>query len=121
MGDSGVQLDRESERTVQAALGLGGWLAELALARGVSVPKLLLLLPRRPRLRRRQGRRRWPASASAFRETSSRGAIMDPNENRIARFFRLMKDWGASDMHLSVGRPPMFRITTASPGLIPRT
>jgi twitching motility protein PilT len=35
---------------------------------------------------------------------------MDPNENRIARFFRLMKDWGASDMHLSVGRPPMFRI-----------
>jgi twitching motility protein PilT len=36
---------------------------------------------------------------------------MDPNENRIARFFRLMKDWGASDMHLSVGRPPMFRIS----------
>jgi len=35
---------------------------------------------------------------------------MDPNENRIARFFRMMKDWGASDMHLSVGRPPMFRI-----------
>jgi twitching motility protein PilT len=31
-------------------------------------------------------------------------------DNRIARFFRLMKDWGASDMHLSVGRPPMFRI-----------
>jgi twitching motility protein PilT len=35
----------------------------------------------------------------------------DPNENRIARFFRMMKDWGASDMHLSVGRPPMFRIS----------
>jgi twitching motility protein PilT len=30
--------------------------------------------------------------------------------NRIARFLQLMKDWGASDMHLSVGRPPMFRI-----------
>jgi twitching motility protein PilT len=35
---------------------------------------------------------------------------MESNENRIARFFRLMNDWGASDMHLSVGRPPMFRI-----------
>jgi twitching motility protein PilT len=30
--------------------------------------------------------------------------------DRIARFLSLMKDWGASDMHLSVGRPPMFRI-----------
>lgn len=35
---------------------------------------------------------------------------MHSNENRIARFLRLMTDWGASDMHLSVGRPPMFRI-----------
>jgi twitching motility protein PilT len=32
------------------------------------------------------------------------------NDNRIARFFRMMKEWGASDMHLSVGRPPMFRV-----------
>jgi len=37
--------------------------------------------------------------------------MTDLNENRIARFFRMMKDWGASDMHLSVGRPPMFRIS----------
>ncbi len=35
---------------------------------------------------------------------------MDPHENRIARFFRMMNEWGASDMHLSVGRPPMFRV-----------
>src|SRR5580693_4083482 len=34
-----------------------------------------------------------------------------PTENRIIRFFQLMKDWGASDMHLSVGRPPMFRVS----------
>lgn len=32
------------------------------------------------------------------------------NRDRINRFLSLMKDWGASDMHLSVGRPPMFRI-----------
>ena len=29
--------------------------------------------------------------------------------NRIDRFLRLMNDRGASDLHLSVGRPPMFR------------
>jgi twitching motility protein PilT len=31
-------------------------------------------------------------------------------ETRIARFFRMMKEWNATDMHLSVGRPPMFRV-----------
>jgi twitching motility protein PilT len=31
-------------------------------------------------------------------------------ESRIGRFFSMMKEWGASDMHLSVGRPPMFRV-----------
>jgi twitching motility protein PilT len=30
---------------------------------------------------------------------------------RIDRFLRLMLDRGASDMHLSVGRPPMFRVS----------
>lgn len=30
--------------------------------------------------------------------------------DRIGRFLRMMKDWNASDLHLSVGRPPMFRI-----------
>ncbi|MFO0670826.1 MAG: type IV pilus twitching motility protein PilT [Polyangiaceae bacterium] len=29
---------------------------------------------------------------------------------RIARFFGLMKAWNSSDMHLSVGQPPMFRV-----------
>lgn len=29
--------------------------------------------------------------------------------NRIDRFLKLMQDRGASDMHLSVGRPPIFR------------
>jgi twitching motility protein PilT len=34
-----------------------------------------------------------------------------PNaDQRIARFLGLMKNWNASDMHLSVGRPPMFRV-----------
>ena len=31
-------------------------------------------------------------------------------DTRIARFFGLMRDWNSSDMHLSVGRPPMFRV-----------
>ncbi len=30
-------------------------------------------------------------------------------KNEIDRFFKLMVDRGASDMHLSVGRPPIFR------------
>ena len=30
-------------------------------------------------------------------------------KNRIDRFLKLMNDRGASDLHLSVGRPPMFR------------
>jgi twitching motility protein PilT len=30
--------------------------------------------------------------------------------DRIGRFLRMMKDWGASDLHLSVGRAPIFRI-----------
>ena len=29
--------------------------------------------------------------------------------NRIDRFLKLMNDRGASDLHLSVGRPPIFR------------
>lgn len=29
---------------------------------------------------------------------------------RIARLLKLMKDWSASDLHLSVGRPPLFRV-----------
>ncbi len=30
--------------------------------------------------------------------------------NKIDRFLKLMNDRGASDLHLSVGRPPMFRL-----------
>jgi twitching motility protein PilT len=32
-------------------------------------------------------------------------------EARIDRFLRLMNDKGASDLHLSVGRPPIFRLS----------
>jgi twitching motility protein PilT len=35
------------------------------------------------------------------------------SEERIARFLGMMKDWGASDLHLSVGRAPMFRVDGA--------
>ncbi len=34
----------------------------------------------------------------------------DKITDRVGRFLRMMKDWGASDLHLSVGRSPMFRI-----------
>jgi len=34
----------------------------------------------------------------------------DKIADRVGRFLRMMKDWGASDLHLSVGRAPMFRI-----------
>ncbi len=37
-------------------------------------------------------------------------AAAGQSTDRIGRFLRLMKDWGASDLHLSVGRAPMFRI-----------
>lgn len=33
------------------------------------------------------------------------------SENRIDRFLKLMNDKGASDLHLSVGRPPIFRLS----------
>ena len=33
-----------------------------------------------------------------------------PLANRIDRFLKLMNDRGASDLHLAVGRPPMFRL-----------
>ncbi|MBL8601335.1 MAG: type IV pilus twitching motility protein PilT [Myxococcales bacterium] len=33
-----------------------------------------------------------------------------PGRNRIDRFLKLMNDRGASDLHLSVGRPPIFRL-----------
>ena len=34
---------------------------------------------------------------------------MSTKGNLIDRFLKLMKDRGASDLHLSVGRPPIFR------------
>jgi twitching motility protein PilT len=33
------------------------------------------------------------------------------SDNRIDRFLKLMNDKGASDLHLSVGRPPIFRLS----------
>jgi twitching motility protein PilT len=32
-------------------------------------------------------------------------------QNKIDRFLRLMNDRGASDFHLTVGRPPMLRVS----------
>ena len=34
-----------------------------------------------------------------------------PDSRRIDRFLRLMVERGASDLHLSVGRPPLFRLS----------
>jgi twitching motility protein PilT len=36
---------------------------------------------------------------------------MADTANRIDRFLKLMNDRGASDLHLSVGRPPIFRLS----------
>lgn len=36
---------------------------------------------------------------------------MAETSNRIDRFLKLMNDRGASDLHLSVGRPPIFRLS----------
>lgn len=33
-----------------------------------------------------------------------------PQAQRIARLLTMMKEWGASDLHLSVGKPPIFRV-----------
>ncbi|MBL9037483.1 MAG: PilT/PilU family type 4a pilus ATPase [Archangium sp.] len=39
------------------------------------------------------------------------GAAAKPGASeRIARFLKMMNDWGSSDLHLSVGKAPMFRI-----------
>jgi len=38
-------------------------------------------------------------------------AIVGLDTKRIDRFLRLMVDRGASDLHLSCGRPPMFRLS----------
>ena len=40
-----------------------------------------------------------------------RNPVHDVPGHRIGRFLRLMQDRGASDLHLSVGRPPMFRLS----------
>ncbi len=43
--------------------------------------------------------------------TSPMSAIPAPGTNRIDRFLKLMNDRGASDLHLTVGRPPIFRLS----------
>ncbi|MCA3012530.1 MAG: PilT/PilU family type 4a pilus ATPase [Myxococcaceae bacterium] len=40
----------------------------------------------------------------------ARGGADRRVNDRIGRFLKLMKDWNASDLHLSVGRPPLFRV-----------
>ncbi len=47
------------------------------------------------------------AKAKANIPTTAPGT---PGKNRIDRFLKLMSDRGASDLHISVGRPPIFRL-----------
>jgi twitching motility protein PilT len=52
-----------------------------------------------------------PAPVVAVKPVLSTTAPGTPGQNRIDRFLRLMNDRGASDLHLSVGRPPIFRLS----------
>jgi twitching motility protein PilT len=49
-----------------------------------------------------------PAKAKIELPTHAPGI---PGKNKIDRFLKLMRDRGASDLHLSVGRPPIFRLS----------
>jgi len=55
-----------------------------------------------------------PVAAGAVVETPRLSGKEPPpgiaGRNRIDRFLKLMNDRGASDLHLSVGRPPIFRL-----------
>jgi twitching motility protein PilT len=56
-----------------------------------------------------------PAATAEAPVTSPKAALPNtapgtPGKNRIDRFLKLMSDRGASDLHLSVGRPPIFRL-----------
>ncbi len=52
-----------------------------------------------------------PAPVVATKPVLPTSAPGTPGQNRIDRFLRLMNDRGASDLHLSVGRPPIFRLS----------
>ncbi|MBK8691774.1 MAG: PilT/PilU family type 4a pilus ATPase [Deltaproteobacteria bacterium] len=52
-----------------------------------------------------------PAPVVAAKPVLPTTAPGTPGQNRIDRFLRLMNDRGASDLHLSVGRPPIFRLS----------
>jgi twitching motility protein PilT len=52
-----------------------------------------------------------PAPVVAVKPVLATTAPGTPGQNRIDRFLRLMNDRGASDLHLSVGRPPIFRLS----------
>jgi len=52
-----------------------------------------------------------PAPVVATKPVLPTTAPGTPGQNRIDRFLRLMNDRGASDLHLSVGRPPIFRLS----------
>jgi twitching motility protein PilT len=53
--------------------------------------------------------------AEAAAKSSKTAAVLPapgtPGQNRIDRFLKLMNDRGASDLHLSAGRPPIFRLS----------
>ncbi|MFO0601571.1 MAG: PilT/PilU family type 4a pilus ATPase [Polyangiales bacterium] len=51
-----------------------------------------------------------PAPVTAAKPALPTTAPGTPGKNRIDRFLKLMSDRGASDLHLSVGRPPIFRL-----------
>jgi len=52
-----------------------------------------------------------PAPIVAVKPALATTAPGTPGQNRIDRFLRLLNDRGASDLHLSVGRPPIFRLS----------
>ena len=52
-----------------------------------------------------------PQTAPQAATAEAEAARPQGDSRRIDRFLRLMMERGASDLHLSVGRPPMFRLS----------
>ena len=69
--------------------------------------------PTGPRPRRRSSRRSSRAARRAARRGGEEAMSTAPSVSapKIDRFLRLMTSRGASDFHLTVGRPPMLRVS----------
>ena len=72
--------------------------------------------PTAPPPRRRTSRRSCPAALRPLRLRRARGeeamsSAASASAPKIDRFLRLMTSRGASDFHLTVGRPPMLRVS----------